>query len=166
MVTLTLNEKRGFPRRQKELLKERELRHHYKSNISLRKLKIEEFPDIAAIIEYEFSKGDRMKRGGGGLKSHSKLESDNLYRAADNKTNMADARLALLSLAPVNFSISLSCCYNYTQNFRKGTHEAKRRHEGRGINACVVSSQSTRPCPDKRLGCQRPLELCKCECHT
>ena len=50
---------------------------------------------------------------------------------------MVDARLALLSLAPEDFSISLSCCHNYTQNSRKGTLEAKRHHEGRGINACV-----------------------------
>ena len=52
-------------------------------------------------------------------------------------TNMTDARLALLSLAPENFSISLSTCYSYTQNFRKGTQEAKRHHEGKGVNACV-----------------------------
>ena len=130
LADLEPHEKRGFLRRQKDLLKERQLRHRYKSDISGRKLKIEEFPDIAAILEYEFGEGDRIKRGGGGLESHSKLESDTLYRAADSKTNMVDARLALLSLAPEDFSISLSYCYNYTQNFRKGTLEAKRHHEG------------------------------------
>ena len=61
--------------------------------MSGRKLKTDTFPDIAAIIEYEFGEGDRVKRAGGGLESHSKLEIDMLYRAADNKTNMADARL-------------------------------------------------------------------------
>ena len=130
LADLEPHEQRGFLRRQKDLIKERELRHRYKSDISGRKLKIEEFPDIAAILEYEFGEGDRIKRGGGGLESHSKLENDTLYRAADSKTNMVDARLALLSLAPEDFSISLSYCYNYTQNFRKGTLEAKRHHEG------------------------------------
>ena len=149
LVNLAPNEKRGFLRRQKELLKEREFRHHYKSHISRRKLKVEEFPDIAAIIEYEFGDGDRLKRGGGGLESHSKLENDTLYRAADNKTNMADARLALLALAPEDFSISLSCCYNYTQNFRKGTHEARRHHEGLGINACVSLHKAPDTAPIK-----------------
>lgn len=114
-------------------------------------MKIEEFPDIAAILEYEFGEGDRLNRGGGGLESHSKLENDTLYRAADNKTNMVDARLALLSLAPEDFSISLSCCYNYTQNFRKGTHEAKRHHEGKGINACVSLHKAPDTAPTKDL---------------
>ena len=112
---------------------------------------IEEFPDIAAILEYKFGEGDQIKRGGGGLESHSKPENDTLYRAADNKTNMVDARLALLSLAPEDFSINLSCCYNYTQNFRKGTLEAKRHHEGRGINACVSLHKAPDTAPIKDL---------------
>lgn len=48
-----LNEKRGFLRRQKELFKEREFRYYYKLNILGRKLKVEEFLDIAVIIEYD-----------------------------------------------------------------------------------------------------------------
>ena len=151
LVHLAPNEKRGFLRRQKDLLKERELRHYYKSEISGRKLKFEEFPDIAAILEYEFGEGDRLKRGGCGLESHSKLENDTLYRAADNKTNMVDTRLALLSLAPEDFSISLSCCYNYTQNFQKGTYEARRHHEGRGINACISFHKAPDTTPIKDL---------------
>ena len=91
-----------------------------KSSHIRRKLNVEEFPDIAAILEYEFSEGDRIKRGGGGLESHPKLTNDILYRAGGNVTNITDARVALLSLAPENFSISLSTFYNYTQNFRKG----------------------------------------------
>ena len=149
VVQLAPNKKRGLLRRQKELVKEKELRHHYKSYMSRRKLKIDGFPDIAAIIEYEFGEGDRVKRAGGGLESHLKLENDTLYRAADNKTNMADARLASLSLAPEDFSISLSCCYNYTQNFWKGTREAKRHHEGRGINACVSLHKAPDTAPIK-----------------
>ena len=61
LINLAPNEKQGFLCRQKELLKEQELRHHYKPHISGRKLKVEEFPDIAAIIEYEFGDGDRLK---------------------------------------------------------------------------------------------------------
>ena len=148
---LSANEKRGLIRRQKDLIKEGDLRHRFKSLIAGRKLKIEEFPDIAAILEYKFGEGDRIKRGGGGLESHPKLTNNILYRAADNVINMADARLALLSLAPENLSISLSTCYNYTQNFRKGTQEAKRHHEGRGINACVSLHKAPDTAPIKDL---------------
>ena len=112
LADLELHEKRGFLRRQTDLIIERQLRHHYKSGISGRKHKIETFLDLATILEYEFGQGDQITRGGGSLESHSKLENDTLYHAADNKTNMVDARLALLSLAPEDFSISLSCCYN------------------------------------------------------
>lgn len=130
---------RGLIRRRKDLIKERDLRHQFNLslNISGRKVKIEEFQDIAAILEYKFGEGDRNKRSGGGLESHPKLTNNILYRAADNLTNMRDAHLALLSLAPENFAISLSTCYNYTQNFRKGTRQAKRHHERTGRNACV-----------------------------
>ena len=58
LADLELHEKREFLRHQKDLIKERQLRYHYKSGISGRKLKIEEFPDIAAILEYEFGDGD------------------------------------------------------------------------------------------------------------
>ena len=56
LVNLAPNEKQGFLRCQKELLKGREFQHH--NIISGRKLKVEEFPDIAAIIEYKFGDGD------------------------------------------------------------------------------------------------------------
>ena len=86
------------------------------------------------------------------MESHPKLTNDILYRAAaDNVTNMKDMRLALLSLAPENFSISLSTCYNYIQNFRKVTREAKRQHEGRGINACVSLHKAPDTAPIKDL---------------
>ena len=83
------------------------------------------------------------------MEYHPKLTNDILYRAADNVTNMTDARLALRSLAPENFSISLSTCYNYTQNFRKGTREAKRHHESRGINACISLHKAPDTAPIK-----------------
>ena len=64
---------------------------------------------------------------------------------------MTDAHLALLSLAPENFSISLSMCYNYTQNFRKGTREAKRHYAGRGICARVSLHKAPDTAPTKDL---------------
>ena len=48
---------------------------------------------------------------------------------------MRKAREILLSFAPHGFHISLSACYNYTENFKSGTAQAKRHHEGRNVNA-------------------------------
>ena len=64
---------------------------------------------------------------------------------------MRDAHLALLSLAPEDFSIGLSTCYNYTQNFRKRMLEAKRHHESRGIDACVLLHKAPDTAPTKDL---------------
>ena len=50
---------------------------------------------------------------------------------------MKDARETILALVPKEFNISLSSCFNYTQNFKEGTYQAKRHHTGRGINACL-----------------------------
>lgn len=90
---------------------------------------MDEFPDLAAILEYVFGDGEANERGGGGLKSYSKLRRDTLYRSASNKTKMKDGRTALLALAPDNFTISLSC-YNYTQSYKKGTFEARCNDDG------------------------------------
>lgn len=68
---------------------------------------------------------------GGGLESHSKLRNKLLYRASDSKTKMKDAGEAILALLPYDFTISLSTCFNYTQNFRKGTLKARRRPESK-----------------------------------
>ena len=81
-------------------------------------LEVVEFPDLVAFMEYEFGEGDhREGGGGGGLESHSKLCDELLYRASDSKTEMKDAREAILVLALDDFTISLSSCFNYTQNF-------------------------------------------------
>ena len=76
------------------------------------KLKVVEFPDLVAILEYEFEEGDQRERGGGGLESHSKLRKELLYTASDSKTRMKDANEAILALAPEDFTISLSTCFN------------------------------------------------------
>ena len=59
------------------------------------------------------------------------------YRAADSNTVMRQARETILALAPEGFNISLSSCFNYTQNYREGTYQARRHHSGRRINACL-----------------------------
>jgi hypothetical protein len=150
-----LQERKPSPRQEKQLLcrklqieKIRQIRSRRNINTGA-KLKIEEFPDLVTILEYEFGEGDDIKRGGGGLESHSKLHNDILYRAADNKTKMQDAREAILAVAPEDFSISLSACFNYTQNYRKGTYQARRHHEGKGINACVSLHKAPDTAPVK-----------------
>ena len=93
---------------------------------------VEEFPDLVAIMEYEFW-GEHRERGGGRLESHSKLCNKLLYRVSDSKTKMNDARQAILALAPDDFTTSLSSCFNYTQNFLKDILEARRHREERGV---------------------------------
>ena len=102
-----------------------------------RDLKCEEFPDLAGIIEFAFGENDRLARAGGGLESHPRLIDTVLYRTVDNNTMMKHAREIILALAPQGFNISLSSCFNYTQNYHEGTYQAKRHHSGRGINACL-----------------------------
>lgn len=70
--------------------------------------------------------------GGGGLESYPRLI---LYRSVDNVTTMKRAQEILLSLALEGFKISLSCCYNYTNNYRRGSLQAKRHHADRQVNA-------------------------------
>ena len=50
---------------------------------------------------------------------------------------MRQAREIVLACAPSNFTVSLSSCYNYTENYRQNSHEAKRHHAGKNINANV-----------------------------
>ena len=102
-----------------------------------RYLKSEQFPDLAGILEFAFGKGDRVDRAGGVLESHPRLIDTVLYSAADSNTIMRHARQTILALAPEGFNIGLSSCFNYTQNYRAGTYQAKRHHTGRGINACL-----------------------------
>ena len=110
-----------------------------------RMLKCEEFTDLAAVMEYAFGESDRIDRsGGGGLESHPRLTDTVLYRAVDSNTIMKDARETVLALAPNEFDISLSSCFNYTQNYKEGTYQATRHHSGRGINACISLHKPSR----------------------
>ena len=101
-----------------------------------RKLKSHEFPELAAVLEYAFGEHD-VQRGGGGLEAHPRLTTGTMYKACDSITTMKDAREMLLSLAPRGFTISLSSCYNYTENYREGSFQAKRHHAGKDVNASV-----------------------------
>ena len=82
------------------------------------------------VLTYAFGEYD-IHEGGGGLESHPRLITGTLYRASDSATTMTRAREILLSLAPKGFEISLSSCYNYTENFRKGSTQAKQHHCGK-----------------------------------
>ena len=99
-----------------------------------RKLKSTEFPELATVLSYAFGEHD-IKEGGGGLEAHPRLTIGTLYRSSDSATTMRKAREILLSLSPQSFQISLSSCYNHTENYRKGSAQAKQHHEGRGVNA-------------------------------
>ena len=96
---------------------------------------MQEIKTIAIALEYAFGKLDVNEGGGGGLESHPRLTTGTLYRSVDNVTTMKRAREILLSLAPEGFKISLSCCYNYTNNYRRGSLQAKRHHADRQVNA-------------------------------
>ncbi len=122
-------------RRILDKLKMEKLRHVFVGRG--RDLKCEEFPDLVNILEFAFGESDQVDRAGGGLESHPRLTDTVLYRAVDNNTMMKHARETILALAPEGFNISLSSCFNYTQNYREGTYQAKRHHSGRGINACL-----------------------------
>ena len=55
-----------------------------------RKLKCEEFPELARYIEFAFGEGDRVLRGGGGLQADPRLLDSTLFKATDNATCQRD----------------------------------------------------------------------------
>ena len=98
----------------------------------VRHLKCSEFPELAAVLEYAFG---NLDPGSGSLQAHPRLTTATLYRTADSATTMKEAKDLILALAPSGFSISLSSCYNYSQNYRQECAQAKRHHCGMGVNA-------------------------------
>ena len=95
-----------------------------------RKLKCEEFPELAQYLEFEFGEGDRVLSGGGGLQADPRLLDRTLFKAADNATLMRHAKEMLCKIKP-DFKISTSCLYTYTMNYRKGTKQAERHHHAK-----------------------------------
>lgn len=114
-----------------------------------RKLKAEVFPQLGASLEKIFQEGGKEEIGG--LECHPRLTTDVRYRSKDNNFFMRQARETLLSVAPPNFSIALSTCYNYTESYKDGTYAAKRHHSGAEINAKI----SLKPPP--RIGTQKEV---------
>ena len=66
-----------------------------------------------------------------------RLTDDILYRAINKAVTMKQAREVLSAVAPDNFYITLSSCFNYTQNYKAGTAQAKRHHDSMNVNACI-----------------------------
>ena len=96
-------------------------------------MKADEFPELGGVLEFAFGETDVRMLGGGELESHPRHTDGTLYKALDNNTTMMDARKLLLAPAPPHFTISLSSCYNYTQNFKAGTFQARRHHANSDI---------------------------------
>lgn len=121
---------------------QREKEKHKKERLKVvaegrgRKLKCEEFPELARYIEFAFGEGDRVLRGGGGLQADPRLLDSTLFKAADNATVMRHAKEMLSKIKP-DLQISTSCLYTYTMNYRKGTKQAERHHHGKGVNADI-----------------------------
>ena len=111
-----------------------------------RRLKCEENPMLVPLLEYAFMEADILE-GSGGVQSHPRLIDDTLYRTSDNITNMKRARELVTAMSNPDFNISLSCCYNYTQNYKKNTMQAKRHHDGKEINAKISFHNPPPPPP-------------------
>ena len=67
---------------------------------------------------------------------------------------MWQARKTLLQVAPPQFSISLSSCYNYTDSYKENTFAAKRHHPGKNVNAKISLK-----CPPRDTVSQQVVNL-------
>ena len=106
-----------------------------------KKLKVEEYPDLPYVMECLFAEE--------GLEAHPRLTDDILYKSKGNTLTMRKAKEIILDLAPDSFTISLSSLYNYTQNYKVGTFQAKRHHHGMGVNACISLNRPSRTRTEK-----------------
>ena len=131
---MTVSQQHAKFQREKEKIKNEQLKVVAEGRG--RKLKCEEFPELARYLEFAFGEGDRVLRGGGGLQADPCLLDSTLFKAADNATVMRHAKEMLRKIKP-DFKISTSCLYTYTMNYRKGTKQAERHHHGKGVNADI-----------------------------
>lgn len=87
---LSLSEE-GKEKQQKKfnrLLEKEKLKHLWNVHEGRRRsLKCEEFPELPTFLEYSFGEGGRIDNCG-----HPRLTDTILYKAADNKTLMQQAR--------------------------------------------------------------------------
>ena len=96
-----------------------------------RKLKTAGFPELATILLWKYD----VKDGGGGVEAHPRMTTGMLYRAVDRVLQLW--RDIILFLAPSSFKISLSYCFNYTEDYRKGSRKVIQHLHGRDINAPI-----------------------------
>ena len=89
-----------------------------------RKLKCEEFPELASYIEFAFGEGNRILRGGGGLQADPRLLDPKLFKAADSATVMCHVQEILNNVKP-EFSISTSCLCRELDRHSLSTHSAR-----------------------------------------
>ena len=99
-----------------------------------KKAKVPRIPWVGnSTILYAFGELDAKECSG--VEANPRLTTGTLYRSSHSAMTMKRAREVLLSLSPEGFKISLSSCYNYTENYRRGSTEAKQHHFGLGVNA-------------------------------
>lgn len=107
-----------------------------------RKLFAEKYPDLTKLMLALFDSA------GEGLSSHCRLISDLLFL---DKTCWLDMPRCVSILNQVfGIPISVSAAYNYTDNAKSNTAEAKRHNGGRNINPGILLSRSTRDGQKKR----------------
>ena len=93
------------------------------------KLLSEKFPELTSVLLHLFdSQGD-------GIQRHPRLICDTMFL---NKSTWMDMPRCVTILQDIfNINISISAAYTYTENYRSKSLQAKRHHEGRGINPNV-----------------------------
>ncbi len=141
---MTSEQQHSLTKRIIQKRKQTEIKFPDKYDARGRMLKHEQFPEMCRIMEGIFDGGSMDKCTGGGLESHPRLITSTCYKSMDNVIFMRQARNILLTCAPPNFTISLSSCYNYTENYRENSMQAKRHHAGRDINANISFRRPSR----------------------
>ena len=130
---MTNEQQRRLTRRIISSRKSKEFRSAFDSRG--RPLLADVFPELGMVLQSIFESG---KGGiGGGIEAHPRLTSDIMFRSRDNNLYMWQAREILLQVAPPQFSISLSSCFNYTDSYKEKTLSAKRHHSGKNVNAKI-----------------------------
>ena len=109
-----------------------------------RELKVDQFPELTSILETFFEEG--------GMEAHPRLTTTTLFRHEQNNMFMRQARDRIMMHAPDHFKISLSCCFNYTMNYRENSRAAVQHHHGRGINADISLKRAPRA-TSKKVSC-------------
>lgn len=97
---------------------------------------IEKYPELTAIM---FSLFDST---GCGFSQHPRLICDTLF--IEQKDWMDIPRCVSIMMQVFGIDLSISAAYTYTQNYKKGSYQAKRHHDGKNINPNISLRRSTR----------------------